>query len=253
MNQWAARTLLVVLAGMIIILGVSGCMSKKKTTEETKPTPEVVKEKVLTHLQEKYGEEFVPVSFSGSSWAYAYNTMYVYPKNGSKSDSVEVHIVINKDGTYDISDGYFGIYIREKYETVISDFVSDFYEDFKLYTDFGEGTLPNRLNKNSGIEQMYVNEDENVSSHTVIFVKEDSVKGQDVESTLVDMAKKMRAKKMVGMLRLYVVKSEKFEGIDLKALNAVDESEYFLGSQKSVMVTHELKIRQNRKEVDVDG
>ena len=245
MNQWAARTLLVVLAGMIIILGVSGCMSKKKPAEETKPTPEVVKEKVLTHLQEKYGEEFVPVSFSGSSWAYAYNTMYVYPKSGSKSDSVEVHIVINKDGTYNISDGYFGALIAPEYAKVVSGIVEEIYKDYKFFLRFSEGVYPDRLNKDTKIEEIY-DENDLFVSYSTVFVKEDSAKGIDTLDSLKKIAEKMIDKKLVGDVSIYIVKNEKFDSITMEALNAVNEDEYFIGDYNIVMIGKDLKILKIR-------
>lgn len=247
MNQWVVRILLVVLVGTIIILGVSGCMSKNKEqqTEENKPTPEVIKEWVLTHLQEKYGEEFVPVSFSGSSFAYPYNLMYLYPKNGSKSDRFEVHIVANKDGTYDITDAYFGILIAPEYAKVVSEFIGEIYKDFKFSVDFGEGVFPDRLNKNTKLEEIY-NENEFFNSDITVFVKDESAKGIDTIDSLSTIAVKMIEKKLVGDVSIYIVKDEKFDSITMEALNAVNEDEYFIGDYNIVMIGKDLKILKIR-------
>ncbi|MMZ65912.1 hypothetical protein D1872_283580 [compost metagenome] len=112
--------------------------------------------------------------------------------------------------------------------------------------------MPDRLNKDTNIEEIYA-PGETVSSDTVVFVKEDAVKEADVEGSLIKLAQKMREKKLVGFVQLFVVRNDKYENIDLQALNAADESEYFVGDYKSVMVTPELKIRQNGKEVEIDG
>ncbi|WMT40638.1 hypothetical protein RE628_26425 [Paenibacillus sp. D2_2] len=241
MNQWAVRILLVVIIGTMMILGVSGCMNKKQLAEENKPNPEVIKERVLTHLQEKYGEEFVPISFNGSSWAYAYNQMYLSPKNGSESDRFEVRIVINKDGTYDISDGYFGILIAPKYAKVVSEFLGGIYKDFKFFINFGEGVFPDRLNKNTKLDEIY-NANEFFNSDITVFVKDESAKGIDTIDSLNKIAEKMIDKKLVGNVTIYIVKNEKFDSITMEALNAVNEDEYFIGDYNILMIGKDLEI-----------
>ena len=196
-------------------------------------------------MQEKYGEEFVPVSFSGSSFAYPYNQMYLYPKNGAKSDRFEARIVINKDGTYDISDGYFGVLIAPEYAKVVSGFIGEIYKDFKFSVDFGEGVFPDRLNRNVKLEEIY-NENEFFNSDITVFVKDESTKGIDTIDSLSKVATKMIEKKLVGDVSIYIVKDEKFDSITMEALNAVNEDEYFIGDYNIVMIGKDLKILKIR-------
>ncbi|WP_334073393.1 MULTISPECIES: hypothetical protein [Paenibacillus] len=251
MNRLAMRTVMLLLT-IIFSLGVSGCMKSEAQTNRNRD-PEAIKERMLSHLQQKYGEEFVPVSLTLSGFAYNYDNLSAYPKQGTQSDAFEVWGTQMKDGSYRISDGYFGKYIRPEYEAAMSGLIEEMYSTFKLYTNFGEGVLPDRLNKETKIEEIYA-PGETVSSDTVVFVKQEAVRNPaDVEASLVELAKKMREKKLVGFVQLFVVRNDKYENIDLQALNAADDSEYFVGDYKSVMVTPELKIRQNGREVDVDG
>ncbi|GAA0378199.1 hypothetical protein GCM10008933_06810 [Paenibacillus motobuensis] len=218
--------------------------NKEQQTEENKPTPEVIKEWVLTHLQEKYGEEFVPVSFSGSSFAYPYNQMYLYPKNGAKSDRFEARIVINKDGTYNISDGYFGILIAPEYAKVVSGFIGEIYKDFKFSVDFGEGVLPDRLNKNTKLEETY-SENEYFKAQITVFVKEDSANGIDTMDSLKKIAGKMIEKKLVGNVMIYIVKNGMFDSITMETLNevnSINKGEYFLYDYKIIMIGKDLKV-----------
>jgi hypothetical protein len=238
MSQWNLRIWLVIAAGIMIILGVSGCMGKGE--EKSKQDPEQVKGLVLAHLQEKYGEEFVPLSFSGSSWAYVHNTMYVYPKNDSQK-SVEVHIIFNKDGSYQISDNYFGALIAPEYSKVISGFVGEIYKDYKLYIQFDEGVYPDRLNKNTKLEEIY-KEGELFSSSSTVFIKEDSAKGIDSHDSLKKIAEKMIDRKLVGDVTFYIIKNEKFDSITMDAFKAADKNEYFLESNKYVMIGYNLEI-----------
>lgn len=218
-------------------LGVSGCMSKQQGN--SKPSPEVIKEKVETYLQDKYGEEFAPLSFSGSNWAYGYNKMYWYPKNESEADRFEVQIVINKDGSFQIKDAYFGKIIASEYAKVVSGFVGEIYKDFEFFIRFGEGVYSDKLNKDTTIEEIYNKEDLFVSYSTV-FVKEDSAKGIDTLESLKKIAAKMIEKKLVGDVQIYVVKNEKFDSITLDALN--NNSEYFLDDYRIVMIGKDLEI-----------
>jgi hypothetical protein len=184
------------------------------------------------------------LSFSGSSWAYVHNTMYVYPKNDSQK-SVEVHIIFNKDGGYQISDNYFGALIAPEYSKVISGFVGEIYKDFKLYIQFDEGVYPDRLNKDTKLEEIY-KEGELFSSSSTIFIKEDSAKGIDTHDSLKKIAEKMIERKLVGDVRIYVVRNEKFDSITYDALNTINDDEYFLGDYNIVMIGNELQILKIR-------
>ncbi|WP_148500004.1 hypothetical protein [Paenibacillus ihumii] len=219
-----------------------------------KPNPEAIKEQMLAHLEEKYGEEFVPISLSLSDWAYSYDRLQAYPKQGSEQDHFEVWGTKMEDGSYHISDGYFGIFIRPQYEAALSEVVSGTYDDFKLYVEFGEGVLPDRLTKDTTIAEIY-RPDENFSSETVIFVKQSSVEGKDVEASLRQIAGKMREQKMVGFVRLYTVVDEKYDSIGSgpQNLSALQDEGYFVGDYTSVMVTPDMRIRQNGEEVQADG
>jgi hypothetical protein len=239
MSQRNLRIWIVIAVGIMIILGVSGCMGKKE--ENSKRDPEQVKELVLAHLQEKYGEEFVPLSFSGSSWAYVHNTMYVYPKNASKEKRVEVQVIFNKDGTYKISDNYFGALIAPEYSKVISEFVGEIYKDYKLYIQFDEGVYPDRLNKDTKLEEIY-KEGERFVSFSTVFVNEDSASGIDTLDALRKIAVNMKEKKLVGDVTVYIVRNEKFDSITYQALSTHNMSEYFLGDNNTLMIGNDLEI-----------
>jgi hypothetical protein len=239
MSQWNLRKLIVIVIGIMIILGVSGCMGKKE--ENSKRDPEQVKVLVLDHLQKKYGEEFVPLSFSGSSWAYVHNTMYVYPKNASQEKRVEVHIIFNKDGTYKISDNYFGALIAPEYSKVVSGFVGEIYKDFKLFIRFSDGVYPDRLNKDTKLEEIY-HEDDIFVSYSTVFIKEDSASGIETLDSLRKIADRMKEKKLIGDVKIYIVRNEKFDSITLDALSAADMREYFLGDYNIVMIGKDLEI-----------
>lgn len=203
-----------------------------------KKNPETIKDQMITYLQEKYGEEFVPLSFESSGFAYSYDTLWAYPKKGTRADRFEVRGSKTKRG-YEFSDGYFGIYIKPKYEELLSSFVREVYKDFKLYVDFDEGVWSERLNKNSKIEDIY-HPNEIFFSDTVIFVSESSTNEIRDEEGIRRIAEKMRDHKMVGSVSLYVVFDEKFNSIGPATLNATPSEE------KSIYPRYQQIIKVNR-------
>lgn len=213
------KTFLVALS-ILILIGVCSCMIMKKTY-----TPDEKKEIVLKYLKDKYNEEFVAESLVGSDWAYSYDKLYLHPKNGKKGeDTFVVRFSGNDDGTYGLSDGYFGIIIKDQYEAVMSGFMKDIYTDFLLYTDFGQGIVfPDRLNKDTEISEIY-NKEEHFSPDTTVFVKQSS--GADVSESLRKIAQRMIENKLVGEVKIYEVFDDKYEVLSkIKASEILDKLE----------------------------
>ena len=214
-----------------------GILNKKM-----KWTPEEKAEKVLAYLQEKYGEEFVPVSISQSGWGQGHDVIYAYSKDGTKENTFPVWGTIMDDGSYAMRDGYFGILIKDEYEAVMSGIVNGIYQDFKLYTSFGKGIVfPDRLNKDTEIDEIY-HEDELFTSDTAIFLKESSAKGIDVSESLKIIAQSMKEKKLVGEVSIYIAYDEQFETISREILSKNTEDYLAEGSGRYIWVNPNLEI-----------
>ncbi len=224
---------------LIILIGVSGCMSaNSKLSSKEKET------KVLEYLKNKYNEEFVPLSISESGWGQGHDVIVLYPKNGKKEDVFQAWGTKMDDGTYSVSDGYFKYIIKSEYETAMSSFVKGIYKEFKLYTDFGEGVFPDKLNKNTKISDIY-NSSPNISSETIVFVKKSSADGIDVSESLKKIALKMRENKLVGSVKIYVVLDNKYEITNHETLGSVVFKEYFTeDSRKYIDVYSNLEISE---------
>ncbi|GIP52981.1 hypothetical protein [Paenibacillus vini] len=213
-----------------------------------KKNPETIKDQMITYLQEKYGEEFLPIAFESSGFAYSYSTLWAYPKKGTRADRFEVRGSKTKRG-YEFSDGYFGIFIKPKYEELLSSFVREIYKDFKLYVKLDEGVWSDELNKTSKIEEIH-SKDKLFGTDNVIFVNESSTQGVDDEQGIREIAERMMEHKMVGEVSLYIVFNDKFDTIDLRALNATpsEEKKLYPRYHKFIMVTPDLKIEGDEED-----
>lgn len=90
-------------------------------------------EKVLKHLEKKYNEPFViDESFSGGM-DVKYDEFHCYP--ASNPDN-RFAVYIHTDG--DISDDYFGILAKPKYEELVRSKLDNYFNEYKVYIKFNE-------------------------------------------------------------------------------------------------------------------
>lgn len=235
------RKVLLLMMTIIILIGVSGCMSTNK-----KLSAKEKEEIVLEHLKNKYNEEFVPLSISQSGWGQGHDVIVLYPKNGNKEDIFQAWGTKMDDGSYSVSDGYFKRVIHDEYKAVLNEVVKDIYKDFKLYVDFGDGIFNDNLNKDTKIDEIY-NVDKNFSSYTKIIVKESSLAGKDITESLENIAKKMKENKLVGTVKIYLAYNNMFDFADLEKTNELpnDVKDIFMqGSRKYIDVDLELVISE---------
>lgn len=220
-------------------------MNKKKENKKNKIvyTPEVKREKALAYLKKKYNEEFVATAMSGSGWGQGQDKIYIYPKNGTEEDTFAVWGNIWEDGSYAMSDGYFGVIIHDKYEAVISSFVKDTYKHFKLYTTFGSGIVfPDRFNKSTKISDIY-NKNEVFRCDIDLFVKKSSAEGIDIDESLKRIALKMKEEKLACVITIYIVYDDKYEISSLSTLMKEEGEEYFTSdSRKYIRVSRNLEV-----------
>lgn len=232
------KRVLIISLSIIICIGAGGCMLFKKSYSENEK-----KDMAIGYLEEKYGEEFIVKSLIPEGWPYSYDIIYFYPKSGTEDDMFVVRGKLLDSGKYSMNDGYFGIIIKDEYEAAMSSFVKELYQDFKLYTDFGSGTVkPDRLNKNTDISEIY-NIDEYFSSYTTIFVKQSEI--IDVNESLKKIAQKMVDNKLVGKVKIYEVYDDKYEITSIDILNDLDFNKNFVNKHgKYIKVNKNLEISE---------
>ncbi|WP_026476059.1 hypothetical protein [Alkaliphilus transvaalensis] len=205
----------IILVGLtiLIVIGVSGCMKKKN-----RYTPEGIKEMMLAYLEEKYDEEFVPISLTMENWAYKYDSLRVYPKNGNREDFFEVTGSRRDDGTYRMRDGYFKYIIKDAYEAQIREYVSEYYDDIKIFTRIsGSGVYDDRLNKSTKLSEVY-DIDPNYRPAIDIFVKEDVTQEVEASEILRAVANRLIEDRLPARIKFYIVYEDKFPEASLDFL-----------------------------------
>lgn len=144
-------------------------------------------------------------------------------------------------------DSYYGIYIKDDYEKLMSKFVRESYKEFILKTNFGAGVLPDRLNKDIKISEIY-DKNELCSSDTTIYVKQSSANKVKSSEALEKIAQNMVDNKLVGSVYLYIVFDRSFGlvGTDsLFDLNLQDNSYKNLsGDVEIIYVNNNLEIKK---------
>lgn len=219
---------------ILTLIGKSIFKPKKVYSRDQK------KNMALSYLKEKYGEEFVAKSIISSSWGQSHDELYFYPQSRIEDNSFVVWGTTLDNGTYAIHDGYFGLIIKNEYEKVISSFVKEIYSDFKLKTDFEKSICPDRLNKDTKIDEIY-KMGERFYSHTTIYVKQSSAEGINLDDSLEKIAKKMIESKLTGSVKIYVILDDKYDTLALDFFaNATQEQ------RKAVLL-------YDGKQIDVDN
>ncbi|WP_330381867.1 hypothetical protein, partial [Defluviitalea phaphyphila] len=118
-----------------------------------------------------------------------------------------------KDGTYRLSDGYFGVIIRDEYEKAIGEFVKEIYKDFKVYAYFGVNfVFSEKLNKDTKVSEIY-EKDDTFRSEVTVLVKESEAKEKPIEESLKKIVEKMEEAKLFGKLKMVVVHDNRFDEV----------------------------------------
>ena len=128
---------LMFLLGLLIMIGVNGCMLENKAQ-----LAETCKEKALKYLNENYDDDFNPVSFSAKNWARNYESMYfASEKFGNRS--VEVRFFENGE----ISDNYFKLYMENDAIKYFTDVINQYDSNAIVKVIFSSEIFPMSLKK----------------------------------------------------------------------------------------------------------
>ena len=218
-----------------------------------KYTNEQKKEMVLEYLKEKYKEEFVGMQYMPSEDGMRADSYYVRAQARDESEGFEVWGRVNKkDGTYEMTDGYFGIYIKDEYEKVMRTFIDEFYSEYKIFikTDTA-GYVPQRLNKDTKIDEIYKEgEDYGFEADVYVYVKESDAKDIDIKEAIEKIALKKKENRLLGEINIFVIRDDIYDNTDIdtqekRALLSEKESQV-----KRAGIYVDLSLELRRREWD---
>lgn len=161
---------------IILLLGVTGCMNNNNdtTSKIQKESIETVQEKVLSHLENKYGKEFQCLASEGASTLRNYYTFIVCEK-GIEASSCEFKVFYYPEEDESFKDAYYGIVLRETIaERIIAATQLDETKN-KIFIKFRNTSFSNDLTMNSSLEDAVKIEGEIDSVIYVFGVKKTSV------------------------------------------------------------------------------
>lgn len=128
---------LIFLLGLLIMIGVNGCMLENKAQ-----LAEITKEKALKYLNENYDDNFKPVSFSARNWARNYESIYFLSEK-FENRGVEVRLFENGE----ISDNYFKLYMENDAIKYFADMVNKYDSNAIVKVIFSSEMFPSSLKK----------------------------------------------------------------------------------------------------------
>jgi len=143
---------------LIIVMTTGGCEKMyndyvKKKQEEL-PSREEVKQEMLNHLQEKYGEEFECVTIEYKSWSQSgMEQMEAYPKGSNPNYNFALDRKTNEDGSITYEDGYVGFLMEEKYVELLEPVVKEYFPESTVWVGYNKYTYPEAFTKETTFEE----------------------------------------------------------------------------------------------------
>jgi hypothetical protein len=143
------RALLSVILIVAFAFPIGGCMNIKTMgmTEE-----EAVKFMMTEHLEKKYGPiEFEEAGFIEPELLDPNYTWNLYLKGGDwANDGFSVYMSGDKK---EIVDSYYGLFVRDDYETLVKDVADEHFTDCKVFCSFSKRDFPNELTKDVPLDE----------------------------------------------------------------------------------------------------
>ena len=216
------RALLALMLALVAVVSCSGC-SYKVPGVKNYPLSER-RTAVMEHLKDKYGEEFAEIMVNPTSILESGDTFYLYPKKGTKDDEFVARCVMTKEGL-SISDGYFGVLIRDEYEKVMNDIVGEACDEFFLSVSTQiEATWNDRYNRDTKISDLYrKGEYKSYQSLIQLHLKELPLASNQIENILQSIAKVMLDRKLKGIIWADIIKDDKYDELKGKTSNEIQD------------------------------
>lgn len=126
-----------------------------KEKQEELPSREEIKQEMLDHLKDKYGEEFECATIEYKSWSQSgMELMEAYPKGGNPNDNFAMDRKTNEDGSITYADGYVGFLMEEKYVELLEPVVKEYFPESTVGIGYySKYTYPEAFTKETTFEE----------------------------------------------------------------------------------------------------
>lgn len=138
---------------------------------QAQPTREEVKQEMLDHLQEKYGEEFECQSIEYKSWSQSgYEHMFAYPKGGNPKNNFAIY---RYDEGECYEDGYVGLLMKDNYYEIVDDIIKKYFEENTVNINY-KYVYPDSFNSKISFEKFleYANKKNNITISIYVQVED---------------------------------------------------------------------------------
>ena len=160
---------------IVLMMGVSGCMFGSETKLEQ------TKSEILNHMKEKYGVDFLPISLATRGIDVSYDEFRCYVEGTNKeTDFITVcRKGTGKDVYYE--DNYFGLLVREEYESRIAKVCKMEFENISVFSKFRKMYFNDDLGVDSSLDDAFAI-GERMSTFTEIFIEVRDLTDAQIES-----------------------------------------------------------------------
>lgn len=186
------KKLVIAILALTVMMNCSGCLFLGMSGRKKSYTLEERRTAVTEYLEEKYGEEFIEIAVEPAGILASYDTFHMYPKARTEDDKFIAYCKKTSKGLT-ISDGYFGVLIRDRYEEVMYEIVGETCDEFFLEVSTEHGaTWSGRYNRDTALSELYQKGDvKNYASTVRLHIKESSTIGRSIEEMLQPIAQTM--------------------------------------------------------------
>ncbi len=211
------KIIAVILMLTAVLLGTSGCFGGTNRK----------KEKVLSHLESKYGESFEIVSFYGENIDMPYDEIICQNKNGELFS-----VSIENDGLKQIiHDDYYGIVIADEYREYVEEILDHYISDYKYFFNFTCGHFEDEFDASTQLSEALDVNATGMFTNNIVFVNQNTAKQLD-EALFDALCNELRENSLEIYLAIYEKDDSEYAIID----ETQDVNQYILNDFGSVKI-----------------
>lgn len=175
------------------------------------------KELVLDYLRNKYDEEFEYGYVVGASWGQSFDEWRMKPLGADEDKFFYVIANMEKDGTYVMSDNYYGILIEDEYKEFMAELIKDEFEEFEIFAiGLNQKRIADGLVKGVSVLDIpkYAKGALNTYAPTVYIAVKDS-SDYDYDKSLKSLLEKMVGFDLECSIEIFAVDANQYDELEL--------------------------------------